>query len=157
MAKNTSEGTRVYIGPATVLEDETDLAGLSYVEIGGVGSVGEIGPSSQDVPFSLLKGGTLHFKGGADNGAVTFNVARDPLDAGQIALKAAALTKLEYALKIVVPDAADGNDTDTVFYVRGPVMAGRTNIGDQNTVTQTSFSVGANVFIEVASEAVSGS
>ena len=36
-------------------------------------------------------------------------------------------------------------------------MAGRTNIGDANTVRTIAYSVGLNVFHEDASEAVSGS
>jgi len=157
MAINTSAGTEIFIGPVTSATDVSALAGLSYVKIGKMGSIGEIGPQAQDVTFTPLDGTPIqHFKGSVDNGAVAMTMARDPLDAGQIALKAASATKFEYALKIVTPDAADGNDTDTIYYCRGPVMPGRTNIGDANTVRTIAYAVGLNVFEEVASEAVSG-
>jgi len=158
MSINTSAGTQVFIGPVTSATDQSALAGLSYVEVGSMGQLGEIGPQAQDVTFTPLDGSAVqHFKGSTDNGAVVLTMARDPLDLGQIALKAASLTKFEYAVKIVVPDAADGNDTDTIYFCRGPIMAGRTNIGDANTVRTIAYSVGLNVFHEDASEAVSGS
>lgn len=156
MAINTSAGARVYIGPATTASTQSALAALSYTEIGKVESVGEIGPQAQDVSFTPLGGDDVqHLKGSTDNGSTTITAASDPLDAGQIALKAAAQTKYEYALKIVLADAADGNDTDTTIYVRGPVMGGRTNIGGANNVTMKTWAVGNNVFIEDPSEAVS--
>lgn len=156
MAIQTSAGAVVAIGPATTATDESALAGLSYVTIGKIETISEIGPQSQDVTFTPLSGDDVqHLKGATDNGAVVISMARDPLDAGQAALLAASQTKLEYALRITLADAADGNDTDSVYYVRGPVMSGRTNIGGANQVTMISYSVGCNVFIEVPSEAVS--
>ena len=116
MAINTSAGTQVFIGPVTSATDQSALAGLSYAEVGSMGQLGEIGPQAQDVTFTPLDGSAVqHFKGSTDNGAVVLTMARDPLDLGQIALKAASLTKFEYAVKIVVPDAADGNDSDTTY------------------------------------------
>ena len=156
MAKGTSSGAKFYIGPVTSAADESALAALSYTEVGGVETLGEIGPQSQDVTFTPLDGSNVqHFKGSTDNGATTVTCARDPLDAGQIAMAAAAATKFEYAGKIVLADGADANDTDTVIYVRGPVMSGRLNVGGANDVTKITYAIGNNVFVEVASEAVS--
>ena len=40
MAINTSGGAKFYIGPVnSTAEDESDYAGLSYVEVGGVDAV----------------------------------------------------------------------------------------------------------------------
>jgi hypothetical protein len=155
MAISTSEGTKVYIGPATTAEDESALAALSYVEVGHVETVGEFDPQAQDVAFTPLSGGVQHLKGSIDNGTVAFSCARDPLDAGQIAVKAAMSSKLEYAVKIVFADAADGNDTDSIFYARGPIMSGRTNPNGANNVTMFTWGVGNTVLVEDASEAVS--
>lgn len=156
MAINTSSGTTIAIcTTATTANDETSLAALTYVVIGKVESLGEIGPQSQDVTFTPLAGDTVqHLKGATDNGALTLVMAKDPLDAGQLACLAASLTKLEYAFKIVEPDAADGNDTDTTTYVRGPVMGGRKTIGGANDIGKRTFMVGLNQYIEVPSEAV---
>jgi hypothetical protein len=156
MPVTTSAGAKVYIGPVTTAEDETALAALTYVLVGKVESIGEIGPQAQDVTFIPLDGTDVqHLKGATDNGATTVTCGRLPLDPGQLALKAASKTKFEYALKIVLADASDANDTDTVIYVRGPVMSGRLNVGGGNDVTKTTYAVGNNVFHEVTSEAVS--
>lgn len=156
MAMNTSEGATVSIGPVSTASDVSDLAGLSYTVIGKVETIGEIGPQSQDVTFIPLGGDDVqHYKGSTDNGAIVVVCGRDPLDAGQQALLAASRTKFQYALKIELADAADQNDPDTVYYARGPVMSGKTNIGGANDITKISYAVGCNFFEEVPSEAVS--
>jgi hypothetical protein len=157
MSIGTSAGTTIGIcTTATTANDQTALAALTYVTIGKVESLGEIGPQSQDVTFTPLAGDTVqHLKGATDNGAITIVCARDPLDAGQIGLLAAAATKLEYAFKISENDGADANDTDTITYVRGPVMGGRKTIGGANDVTKRTFMVGLNQYIEIPSTAVS--
>lgn len=155
MGVTTSSGAKVYIGPVTAADDATALGALPYVLVGKVESIGEIGPQGQDVTFTPLDGtDVLHLKGATDNGATTVICGRLPLDPGQIAMKAAAKTKFEYAIKIELSDAADANDTDTIFFVRGPVMSGRSNVGGGNDVTKITFAVGNNVFIEVPSTVV---
>lgn len=156
MAIGTSEGAKIYIGAApTTATTVSALAGLTYTEIKGVESLGELGPQGQDVTFTPLAGPAVqHLKGATDNGATVINCARDPLDPGQIAVAAAAATKFEYPFKIVLADGADGNDPDTTIYVRGPVMGGRKTIGGANDVTKVAYTVGNNVFLEVPSTAV---
>lgn len=156
MAINTSAGTIVAIcTTATTANTQSALAALTYVTIGKVESLGEIGPQGQDVTFTPLGDDTVqHLKGPNDNGALTLVCAKDPLDAGQIALLAAAATKLEYALKITESDGADANDTDSITYVRGPVMGGRKTIGGASDVTKRTFVIGLNAYFDVASTAV---
>lgn len=157
MAISTSEGALVYIGPVTAAATQSALAALSYTLVGKVESIGEIGPQSQDSTFTPLGGGDVqHLKGARDNGMTTILCARDPLDAGQIAMKAAERTKFEYAVKIVLADGADSTDTDTTIYVRGPVFSARKGVGGANDVTKITFGVGNNIYLEDPSEAVSG-
>jgi len=157
MAINTSGGALVYIcATATKASTVSALSALTYVLIGKVENLGEIGPQHADVPFTPLGGDPVqHLKGPLDNGAMTLICAKDPLDAGQIAMITAAGTKFEYALKIVEEDAADANDTDSTTYVRGPVMGGRKTIGGAADITKRTFMVGLNFYQEVASTAVS--
>jgi len=152
----TSSGTKIAIcSTATSSSVRATLAALTYIDIGYVESLGEIGPQSQDVTFTNINGDPVqHLKGAVDNGAITLVVGKDPLDAGQIAILAAAATKLEYALRITEADAADGNDTNSITYVRGPVMGGRKTIGGANDVTKRSFMVGLNYYSELESVAV---
>lgn len=155
MAIGTSEGSTVFIGPVTAATTESALAALTYVEIGSVESIGEFGPQAQDVSFTPLKGPSVqHLKGAIDNGTLPIVYAHDPLDPGQIALREAAGTKFEYAIKIVLSDEADANDTPTIFYARGPVFGNRTNVGGANDVRKRTSNVGLNVFIEEPGEAV---
>lgn len=156
MAIGTSEGSTVFIGPVT---DKTTLAELKaltgWVEIGNVESIGEFGPQAQDVSFTPLKGPSVqHLKGAIDNGLLPVVYAHDPLDLGQIALRTAAGTKFEYAIKIVLADEADENDTPTTFYARGPVFGNRTNVGGANDVRKRTSNIGLNVFVEEAGAAV---
>lgn len=155
MAIGTSEGSTVFIGPVTAATTESALLALTFVEIGKVESIGEFGPQAQDVSFTPLKGPSVqHLKGAIDNGMLSVVCAHDPLDAGQIALKAAAATKFEYAVKIVLNDEADANDTPTTFVGRGPVFSTRANVGGANDVTKRTFGIGLNAFFEDQGEAV---
>lgn len=155
MAIGTSEGSTVFIGPVTAATDQATLEGLTYVEVKDVESIGEFGPQAQDVPFTPLKGPSVqHLKGAIDNGMLPVVCANNPLDPGQIAYRAAAATKFEYAIKIVLNDEADANDTPTTFYGRGPVFSKRMNVGGANDVTKRTFNHGLNQFFEEEGTAV---
>jgi len=155
MAIGTSEGSQFFIGPVTTVATQAGLAALTFVEVNNVESLGEFGPASQDVTFTPLKGPSVqHLKGAIDNGMLPVVCAADPLDAGQVALRAAADTKFEYAVKIVLNDEADGNDTPTTFYGRGPVFGKRANVGGANDVGKRTFNIGLNQLFEVAGAAV---
>lgn len=156
MAIGTSEGSTVFIGPVTDKSSLADLKALTgYVEIGNVESISEFGPQANDSSFTPLKGPSVqHLKGAIDNGMLPLVYAHDPLDPGQIALRTAAGTKFEYAIKIVLADEADANDTPTTFYARGPVFGNRTNIGGANDVRKRTSNIGLNVFVEEPGAAV---
>lgn len=156
MAIGTSEGSTVFIGPVTNVTTLAALKALTeWVEIGDVESIGEFGPQAQDVSFTPLKGPSVqHLKGAIDNGMLPVIYAHNPLDPGQIALRAAAGTKFEYAVKIVLSDEADANDTPTTFYARGPVFGNRTNVGGANDVRKRTSNIGLNVFEEEPGAAV---
>lgn len=155
MTVRTTSGTQVAICVTpTTSKDRAVLAALTFVDIGSIETLGEIGPQSQDVTFTNINGDPVqHLKGSTDNGAMTMVCGKDPLDPGQIALLTAAGTKLEYALRITEQDAADANDPDSVTYVRGPVMGGRKTLGGANDVTKRSFMIGLNFYDELESVA----
>lgn len=151
----TSEGSTVFIGPVTSATTQEVLEGLTYVEIKDVESIGEFGPQAQDVTHTPLKGPSVqHLKGAIDNGLLPIVYAHNPLDPGQIALGVAAGTKSEYAVKVVLNDEADANDTPTTIYARGPIFGRRLNVGGANDVTKRTSNVGLNVLIEEAGAAV---
>ena len=159
MSITTSQGATISIGPVNNdADDESAYAALSYVAIGEVETIGEFGDSAQAVTFTSLSDGRVRkLKGSLDAGDLTLTVANDPLDAGQIALVAASRTKFSYAVKVVLSDAADTNDTDSTFYFRAKVMTRRINAGGANDITKRAFTLGIDSeIVEIPSEVVSG-
>ena len=157
MAIASTTGAKVYIGPTTTATDASAYAGLSYTEIGEVESIGEFGDSASIITFTSLGDARVRKRKGAnDAGDLSVVVANDPLDAGQIAANAAAETTYAYAFKIVLADAADGNDTNSTFYFHALVMSSRLNVGAANEIVKRTYSVAIDTaIIEVPSEAVS--
>lgn len=156
MTVHTASETKVYIGPTTVAADAAAYAALTWVEIGEVQSLGEFGDAANDVTFTSLSDGRVrHLKGARDAGVVALVVGRDPLDTGQIAVRAAERTKFSYAFKIVAADALDANDTDSIFYFHALVQSARDNFGENDSVVTTAMSLGiTTAIIEVPAAAV---
>lgn len=128
----TQSGNKFYISSTTENDDLTDHAGsgfpsLTYVEVGNVGQLPEVG-NDQNLPsYNVLsRGVSLKGKGVADAGAGTLEVARDDEDAGQLAMiAAAALTNHNnYAFKI---ERQDGSIDFLRGLVTGPVRSGGGN------------------------------
>src|SRR5690349_44957 len=109
MAITTASGSKVYIGPTRTSATDTlaEFKALTpWVLIGEVESLGEFGDQANDISFSAVGDARVrHLKGARDAGTLALTCGRDPLDAGQVALRAAQKTKYEYAFKIVAADA----------------------------------------------------
>ncbi|MNR12845.1 Phage tail protein [compost metagenome] len=156
MAIATSQGAKIFIGPTTPADTEAEYVALTWVEVGEVETLGEFGDSAQAVTFTSLGDGRVRkLKGAYDAGDLALTVANDPADLGQIALVAASKTKFSYAFKVVLADAADETDTDSIFFFHGKVMTRRINAGGANDVTKRSFTVAIDTeVLEVPSEVV---
>lgn len=145
MTISTASGTKVYIGPAVIQTDADTLAelkALAYTEVKEVESIGEFGDESAVVPFSAIGDGRVRkSKGARDAGTLALTVGRDPLDAGQNAVKAAQKTKQVYAIKIVAADAPGAGYSNSAFYFRGLVTSSRDNIGTNDNVVKTTFNI----------------
>ena len=158
---NGSAGAKIYIGPVVSSPypaDESAYAALSYVEIGEVESIAPFGDKSGVINFASLSDNRQRkMKGVRDAGDFDVVYASDPHDAGQAACIAAERTKFSYAIKVQLEDAADENDTDSVFYFAAKVMGVPINIGTVNDVTKrtTTFAIDSEI-VEALSEAVSG-
>lgn len=145
MSITTASGSKVYIGPvpADTVDTITEFAALTYVEIGEVQNLGEFGDQSNDVTFTSLSDGRVrHLKGARDAGVLALVCGRDPLDLGQIALRAAEKTKFAYAIKIVAADAQSEDYTDSTFYLKALVQSARDNFGENDSVVTTTFNLG---------------
>lgn len=103
--------------------NQAAFAALTYVQVKGVGSGGEIGTKENQLTYPTWDSTVVQkSKGMADAGNPPFELARDPLDAGQIILRAAAATEFNYAYKIMANDTPSGGSSPTIIYNRGLVM-----------------------------------
>lgn len=133
---NTNAGRKLYIctTPQPTALDAAGYAALTWVLVAGVGSVGETGSKTNILSYGTWDDDVVRkAKGLTDAGSPEIEVARDPEDAGQNALRAAALTNLNYAFRV------DGNDKPntnvgskpTIRYNRG-LVSGPTQPNGRN-------------------------
>lgn len=154
----STTGVKIYLGPVnSAANDETAYGALTYTEIQPVESIGEFGDSAAMVNFTALSDGRVRkLKGVNDAGDLSVVVGDSPRDPGQLAANAAAKTAFSYALKVVLADAPDTNDTDSTFFMRVKVMSSRLNVGAANAVVTRTYQLAIDSeIIEVPSEAVS--
>ena len=141
MPINTGANTRISIGPrlsaklpATAAAAVTLLAGLAYVEIGELESIGDYGDTINDVSFAgLAEGRARHLKGLADAGSVELSIGFDAGDAGQLKLVEAFLdrSRFDYPIKVVYVDG----ETD---YMAAKVMSNKkTGISVEGVLKRT--------------------
>lgn len=99
-------------------------AALSWVEVKGIGSMGEVGTKTNILSYDRWSDKVSDkAKGLSDAGSPELEVARDTADAGQDALRAAALTNLKYATKIERNDKLTIGGTNGLIYNWG-IVAG---------------------------------
>lgn len=102
-----------------------DYEGLTWVLVGGVGSIGELGNQQNVISYDTWDDSVIQKAKGLTNaGDADVEVARDPSDAGQDVLRSIAGNPDKYAFKIVYDDGLNGN-TGTVTYNRGLVLGPR--------------------------------
>lgn len=127
---NTNAGSKLYVC-ATPQPDElnvTEYAALTWVQVGGVGSIGETGSNTNILNYETWDDEVVQkAKGLTDAGSPDIEVARDPDDAGQIILRTAAGTNLIYAFKIEGNDKPNTNpgSKPTIRYNRGLITGPR--------------------------------
>jgi len=145
MTIKSAAGAKIYIGTTAAATNEATFAADTYTEIKETEDLGELGDESEAITFAGLGDARVKkLKGARDAGTLVLVVARDPLDPGQIAIKAAEKTSFEYNFKIVANDAPTAEHTNSIYYFKGLVMSARDNIGQQNNVVRTTFNIGIN-------------
>jgi hypothetical protein len=125
---NTNAKSKLFIC-ATAQATDLDAAGfaaLTFVEIKGVGSVGETGVNTNILSYDTWDTEvTQKGKGITNAGDPEIEVARNTADAGQDILRTAAATNLNYAFKIERNDKLTALGTNTLLYNRGLVVGPR--------------------------------
>ena len=124
---------------------QSEFEALSFVEVGNIGTMGETGVNENILSYDTYDTDvTQKAKGIANAGDPTLEVARVYNDAGQIAMRAAALTNFQYAFKREDADAPDASTTNTIIYMRGVVTGPvRPNGGPEDFIIE-SFTLGLN-------------
>jgi hypothetical protein len=145
----TSAGTKISI--ATSLPATYDLSGfgdLSYVEIGEVTDLGEFGREFALVTHNpLAERRTVKRKGSFNDGVVTMQMARTPVDAGQDDLLDALDSDDSFAFEVVLQDG-------TKLYFTAQVMSYTTNVGSVDQIVSSSVTLEIdNDILEDASSA----
>jgi len=125
---NTNASSSIWI---CATPQETDLVrvdfeALTWVEIKGIGNHGQGGSSTNMLNYDVWGTGVIQKgKGLTDAGSPELELARLPTDAGQVILRAAALTNFNYAFKMIRNDPAETGLDPTIIYNRG-LVAGPT-------------------------------
>lgn len=146
---NTNAGAKFYVC-ATAQPTDLDaagFAGLTWVEVGGVGRIGETGISTNMLNYNTWGTGVVQkAKGVSDAGSPEIEVARDTDDAGQDILRTIALTNLEYAFKIARTDLPNSNvgSKPTIVYNRGIISGPKTPNGQVEDFDLEVFTLGLN-------------
>ena len=119
--------------PATF--DVAGYAALSYTTVGEVTNLGEFNREFQLTTHNPIDTrGTQKFKGSFNEGTMALQLGLDTDNAGQILMKAAALSDSLYAFKITT---ANGD----VYYFQGLTMSFKVGINDVNSITSASSNI----------------
>ena len=101
-------GSTVHVSSGSVTSGAATLANIKSdadTEIGGVISVAELGDTSEDVSFDLLKGGRkTHVNGVRDIGSVSFSCEYISNDGGQNRIRTLNNTNTPVAVEITDSD-----------------------------------------------------
>lgn len=124
---NTNAGGKLFVCSTpqpTDLADGAAYAALTWVQVKGVGKHGETGISTNILTYPTWDTDVVQKgKGITDAGSPEIELARIATDAGQVILRAAALTRSNYAFKIERGDLPNSNvgSKPTCVYNRGLV------------------------------------
>lgn len=142
---NTNAGSKLYVcaTPQPDPLNATEYAALTWVLVGGVGSVGETGDNTNILSYDTWDDEVVQkAKGMTNAGDPEIEVARDPDDAGQTILRDAAGTNFYYAFKIEGTDKPNETGTPTIRYNRGLVAGPREPNGRNEDFDLEIFSFG---------------
>lgn len=146
---NTNAGSTLWICADPQQSDLNQAAyeALTWVQIKGVGSHGEVGTTTNILTYDGWDTTVVQkAKGMSNAGDPEIECARIPTDAGQVLLRAAALTDFNYAFKMVRNDEPgdDVGDTPTIIYNRGLVSGPRRPMGRNEDFDLEIFTLGLN-------------
>lgn len=115
-------GAKLYIGGVLASKSTDfvvgDFSGETWVEIGGLESLGSLGDAANEVSIDLInEGRTKRLKGTRTAPPMEVVAAIDYADAGQVAAIAAERTPHDYAFKVEFNDAPSGGTPSERYFV----------------------------------------
>lgn len=123
--------------------DQTGYEALTWLEVKGVGNVGQTGTDTNIVSYDeLATQVTQKGKGISNAGDPDVECRRIGADPGQIEMRAATLTKSSYAFKYELDDSAGVNGT--TFFNRGLVTGPTRPNGGNEDFDLEMYSLGLN-------------
>jgi len=142
--KTTLAGATVSISTTAVTLplNAAAFAALTFTPIGSVGNLGDYGSAPNMVTYNTLDTQvSSKAKGVEDAGELSIEVARIFDDPGQIAMRAAAATKFNYAIRIEYADAPSEDWSNTIMYAVGPVSGPQLLGGSTDDFIRESYTV----------------
>lgn len=145
--ETTHQGAKVFISTTSVDKDANlaAVAALTYAEVGSVGNLGDYGVSPNNVNYNTLgRDLVVKSKGVQDGGDLQLECAYLYDDAGQVQLRTAAATKVNWCIKIEYPDAPQAGWDGTIRYIKG-IISGPLNLGGgPDDFVRQQFTMGVN-------------
>lgn len=121
---------------------QTQYEALTWLQVSNVGSIGEMGTTTSILTYNTLDADVSDKDKGVDDaGDPEIEVAAKRSDLGQIAMRAAADTRLKYAFKEELNDNPGGT-SNTIFYNRGLVAGPRRPQGRREDFDLEVFTLG---------------
>lgn len=119
--------------PATF--NAAGYAALAWTAVGEVTDLGEFGREYNKVTHNPVDNrGTVKKKGSFDEGTITLQLGLDTDDAGQIILKAAALSDNDYSFQVTTQNGDK-------YYCQAQVMSFKPNLGSVDNITAASVTL----------------
>lgn len=154
-------GSKIYIGGAKEPANGADMVAADFTsqtwtEITPVESIGALGDSAEVSSFNAIGiGRTLKRKGVANAGSMQVVMGCDYADAGQLAVRAAAIAKGAYAFKIEFADkpATGASPKNSLRYFTALVMSASEQLDDANGTLKlnSTLEINSNVVVVHAS------
>lgn len=136
MTVRTSAGTTLRISASTPATfDSAGYAALSFTSVGEIVDLGEFGREySLSTHNPVGSRGTVKKKGSYNEGTMALQLGLDTDDAGQILMKAAALSDNDYSFKVTTQNG-------DVYYFQAQVMSFKVGVGSVDDITSASVTL----------------
>ena len=141
-------GAKLYIGNAQAGQTADfvlgDFAGQSWVAVSWLENIGSFGDEATEITFDAIdQGRTQKLKGTRNAGNMEVVAGAEYDDPGQISVRAAEATPLDYAFKVEFDDAPTAGTPSERYFI-AKVMSAREQLDTANNVIRLQATLGVN-------------